>query len=279
MLDDKCHSFFVNAICIFATSKCKYAIYPAISHPVYFAKLSIQIKQRHATLERRMIDLYTDATPNGLKISILLEELGLSYNVHKGLNDGANVSPEFTAMNPNQKIPLLKDDGVIVSESGAILYYLANKHKQLLPESLLQRTRVMEMLMLQMSGLGPNFGQLLVWGGAWQNEYPVATGRYAKEVNRLLKVLNTLLEGSDYFAGANYSIADIAFFPWIRMAFIHPIGEMLATNECKNLTAWYERVSQRDAVKRGLLIPEANPADVQMKIFVNAVVGLGQLHQ
>ncbi len=225
-----------------------------------------------------MLDLYTDATPNGLKISIALEELGLTYNVHKGLNNEANVSPEYTVMNPNQKIPLLKDDDIIVSESGAILYYLANKHNALLPTSLTQRTKVMEMLMLQMSGLGPNFGQLLVWGGAWNNEYPVATQRYAKEVNRLLKVLNTLLKGNDYFAGEEYSIADIAFFPWVRMAYIHPIGEMLATNECKNLTAWYERIGQRDTVKQGLLIPEANPPEEQMKIFVNAVVGLGHLH-
>ncbi len=226
-----------------------------------------------------MLDLYTDATPNGLKISIALEELSLNYNVHKGLNDGANVSPEFTAMNPNQKIPLLKDDDILVSESGAILYYLANKHNQLLPQTLLQRTKVMEMLMLQMSGLGPNFGQLLVWGGAWNNEYPVATLRYAKEVNRLLTVLDSLLTDKNYFAGQEYSIADIAFFPWVRMAFIHPIGEMLSVKECKNLTAWYERIGQRDAVKRGLLIPEANPPEEQMKIFVNAVVGLGQLHQ
>lgn len=226
-----------------------------------------------------MIDLYTDATPNGLKISIALEELGLTYNVHKGLNDGANTSPEFTAMNPNQKIPLLKDGDTIVSESGAILYYLANKHEQLLPKTLLQRTKVMEMLMLQMSGLGPNFGQLLVWAGAWNNEHPVATERYAKEVNRLLKVLNTLLEGKEYFAGSEYTIADIAFYPWIRMAFVHPIGEMLSINKCPQLIAWYNRISQREAVKRGLLIPEANPLEEQMEIFINAVVGLGKLHQ
>jgi len=224
------------------------------------------------------MDLYTDATPNGFKISIALEELGLKYQVHKGLNDGANTSSEFTAMNPNQKIPLLKDADTIISESGAILYYLAQKHNKLLPTSLLEKTKVMEMLMLQMSGLGPNFGQLLVWGGAWNNEHPVATQRYAKEVNRLFKVLNTLLEGHDYFAGQQYSIADIAFFPWVRMAFVHPIGGMLATTEYKNLLAWYERVGQRDAVKRGLLIPEANPAEMQMKIFKNAVVGLGELH-
>jgi len=231
-----------------------------------------------------MIDLYTDATPNGLKISIALEELGLQYKVHKGLNDGANTRPEFTAMNPNQKIPLLKDSEVIVSESGAILFYLAEKSGTLLPKDLLKRTKVIEMLMLQMSGLGPNCGQLLVWGGAWNNEHPVATQRYAQEVNRLFNVLNTLLEGHEYFAGDEYSIADIAFFPWVRMAFVHPIGEMLelATGKSTkhaNLIAWYERIGQREAVQRGLLIPEANPPEVQMEIFVNAVVGLGGLHK
>jgi len=226
-----------------------------------------------------MINLYTDATPNGLKISIALEELDLQYLVHKGLEDGANTSPEFTAMNPNQKIPLLNDGDVIVSESGAILYYLAEKSGKLLPKDRLKRTKVIEMLMLQMSGLGPNFGQLLVWGGAWNNEHPVATQRYAQEVNRLLNVLNTLLEGKEYFAGDEYSIADIAFFPWVRMAFIHPIGEMLQTAECKNLIAWYERIGQREAVQRGLLIPKANPPEEQMKIFVDAVVGLGELHK
>ncbi len=226
-----------------------------------------------------MIDLYTDATPNGLKISIALEELGLEYQVHKGLNDGANVSTEFTALNPNQKIPLIKEGDVVISESGAILYYLAEKTNQLLPTDFLKRTKTVEMLMLQMSGLGPSFGQLLVWAGAWNNEHPVATQRYLKEVNRLFNVLNTLLENKNYFTGDEYTIADIAFFPWVRMAFVHPIGEMLTMKENKNVIAWYERINQREAVKRGLLVPEANPPEEQMKIFVNAVVGLGDLHQ
>ncbi len=97
-------------------------------------------------------------------------------------------------------------------------------------------------------------------------------------------MLNTLLEGHEYFAGDEYSIADIAIFPWVRMAFVHPIGEMLelAAGKSKkhaNLIAWYERIGQREAVQRGLLIPEANPPEVQMEIFVNAVVGLGGLHR
>jgi len=225
-----------------------------------------------------MINLYTDATPNGLKVSIALEELGLEYQAHHGLRDGNNVSAEFTDMNPNQKIPVLKDGDHVVTESGAILYYLAQKTGKLMPEGLLQRTKVIEMLMLQMSGLGPNFGQLLVWAGAWNNEHPIATQRYVKEVIRLFKVLNKQLEGNDYFAGSQYSIADIAFYPWVRMAFVHPIGEMLPVANLENINAWYQRISQREAVQRGLLVPEPNPPEEQMKIFVNAVVGLGELH-
>jgi GST-like protein len=225
-----------------------------------------------------MIDLYTDATPNGLKISIALEELGLGYQAHAIYLGGEQMSPEFTAMNPNQKIPVIKDDEVIVTESGAILYYLAEKTGSLLPKELLKRSKVIEMLMLQMSGLGPNFGQLLVWAAAWNNEHPVATGRYLKEVKRIFTLLNTLLEGQDYFAG-EYSIADIAFFPWIRMAFVHPIGEMIPVAEHKNLSAWYERINKREAVQRGLLVPEPNSPEKQMEGFVSATVGLGELHQ
>lgn len=225
-----------------------------------------------------MIDLYTDATPNGLKISIALEELGLEYQAHRLFLGGDQQSVEFTKMNPNQKIPVIKDGEITISESGAILYYLAEKTGRLMPKVLAKRTKVIEMLMLQMSGLGPYFGQLLVWAGAWDNEFPMVTARYQKEVNRLLTVLNQLLASHDYFAGEDYSIADIAFFPWIRMCHIHPIGDMLSLSEHKNLNNWYQRVSQRPALQRGLLVPEPHPAEQQFKAFKSAVVGLGQLH-
>ncbi len=226
-----------------------------------------------------MIDLYTDAPPNGLKISIALEELGIEYQAHKIHLGGEQTTPEFTQMNPNQKIPVIQDGDITVSESGAILYYLAEKTGKLLPKDLTKRSKVMEMLMLQMSGLGPNFGQLMVWAGAWSNEFPTVSERYAKEVTRLLGVLNTLLQDQEYMAGDEYTIADIAFFPWIRMCVVHPLGEMLPFKEQQNLTRWYENIAQRDAVQRGLLVPEPLPSEEQFKAFVSAVVGLGELHK
>ncbi|MFT5706244.1 MAG: GST-like protein [Oceanospirillaceae bacterium] len=225
-----------------------------------------------------MINLYTDATPNGLKISIALEELALEYTAHRLFLGGDQKMPAFTKMNLNQKIPVLTDGDITISESGAILYYLAEKTGKLLPQDLAKRSKVMELLMLQMSGLGPYFGQLLVWGGAWGNEFPKVTERYQKEVSRLLTVLNQYLRNSEFIAGDEYSIADIAFLPWIRMCFVHPIGEMLPMDAHQNVTAWYERLMQRGGVKRGLLVPEPHPPQEQLKAFVSAVVGLGDLH-
>ena len=225
-----------------------------------------------------MIDLYTDATPNGLKISIALEELGLEYKVHHMDLGGDQKTSEFTDINPNQKIPVIIDGDLTISESGAILVYLAEKTGQLLPLDLAKRTRVIEMLMLQMSGLGPNFGQLLVWAGAWGNKYPVATERYLKETNRLFGVLNKHLQGNEFIAGDEFSIADIAFLPWIRLCHINPVGEMLSLSEFPDLSHWYDRVSLRPAVQRGLLVPEPFPPEKQFKAFVSAVVGLGELH-
>ncbi len=226
-----------------------------------------------------MIELYTDATPNGLKISIALEELGLEYNAHRIYLGGDQMTDDFTKMNPNQKIPVIQDGDITLSESGAILYYLAQKTSKLLPTELKKRSKVMELLMLQMSGLGPAFGQLMTFGGAWNNEFPVVTQRYQKEVNRLFKVLDKHLVAQTFFAGDEFSIADIAFFPWVRMAHVHPLGEMLSLEGCVNLNSWYERIAARPAVQRGLLNPEPFPPEEQFKAFVSAVVGLGDLHK
>jgi len=226
-----------------------------------------------------MIDLYTDATPNGLKISIALEELALEYKAHRIYLGGDQMTAEFTAMNPNQKIPVLKDGDITVSESGAILTYLAEKTGRLLPSDLAARTKVFEMLMLQMSGLGPNFGQLIVWAGPWANKIPQATTRYSIEVSRLLSVLDKHLDGQEYMAAGQYTIADIAFFPWIRMCHIHPIGQALSVERYKNIGRWYDRISTREAVQRGLLVPEPHDTEKQGKAFFSAVVGLGDLHK
>ena len=225
-----------------------------------------------------MLDLYTDATPNGLKVSICLEELGLQYNVHRLFLAGDQMTPEFTKLNPNNKIPVLVDDGFVVTESGAILIFLAEKTGKLLPQDAKLRIKTIEMVMFQMASLGPMFGQLLVFAGAWKNEYPAVTGRYVKEVNRILAVLQARLQGQTYFVGDEYTIADIAMLPWLRMAFVHPIGQMLALGDKPNLNAWWERVSTRPAVVKGLSIPEPFPAEKQFEGFIKATVGLGDLH-
>jgi GSH-dependent disulfide-bond oxidoreductase len=225
-----------------------------------------------------VLDLYTDATPNGLKISVCLEELGLQYNVHHLFLAGDQMTPKFTQLNPNNKIPVLVDDGLVITESGAILIYLAEKTGKLLPRDPKLRIKTIEMIMFQMASLGPMFGQLLVFAGAWKNEYPAVTGRYVKEVNRILAVLEARLQGHTYFVDNEYTIADIAMLPWVRMAVVHPIGQMLMFSDKPNLKAWWERVSTRPAVVKGLSIPEPFPAEKQFEGFIKATVGLGDLH-
>jgi len=225
-----------------------------------------------------VLDLYTDATPNGLKISVCLEELGLQYNVHHLFLAGDQMTPKFTQLNPNNKIPVLVDDGLVITESGAILIYLAEKTGKLLPRDPKLRIKTIEMIMFQMASLGPMFGQLLVFAGAWRNEYPAVTGRYVKEVNRILAVLEARLQGHTYFVDNEYTIADIAMLPWVRMAVVHPIGQMLMFSDKPNLKAWWERVSTRPAVVKGLSIPEPFPAEKQFEGFIKATVGLGDLH-
>jgi GSH-dependent disulfide-bond oxidoreductase len=225
-----------------------------------------------------VLDLYTDATPNGLKISVCLEELGLQYNVHHLFLAGDQMTPKFTQLNPNNKIPVLVDDGLVITESGAILIYLAEKTGKLLPRDPRLRIKTIEMIMFQMASLGPMFGQLLVFAGAWKNEYPAVTGRYVKEVNRILAVLEARLQGHTYFVDNEYTIADIAMLPWVRMAVVHPIGQMLMFTDKPNLKSWWERVSTRPAVVKGLSIPEPFAAEKQFEGFIKATVGLGDLH-
>jgi len=225
-----------------------------------------------------MIDLYTDATPNGLKISVALEELGLKYDVHRIFLGGDQLTPEFTKLNPNNKIPVLVDDGFVLSESGAILIYLAEKTGKLLPKDPGARMRAIEMVMFQMASLGPMFGQLMVFGGAWNNEFPKVTGRYFKEVSRIFGVLNKRLEGHDYMAGSEFSIADIAMLPWIRLCTVLPFGGDLPLAANANLKAWWDRASSRPAVQKGFTIPEPFPQEKQFEGFIKATVGLGDLH-
>ena len=225
-----------------------------------------------------MIDVYTDATPNGLKVSIALEEIGLSYNVHRVFLGGEQLTPEFTKLNPNNKIPVLVDDGLVVSESGAILIYLAEKTGKLLPKDPKGRIKTIEMVMFQMASIGPMMGQLIVFRGPWQNKAPEVSNRYFKEVSRLFGVLNKRLEGNEYLAGSEYTIADIAMLPWIRSAQLFPFLQDLPLDANANLKAWLDRVVARPAVQKGLTIPEPFPPEKQFQGFIKATVGLGDLH-
>lgn len=226
-----------------------------------------------------MLELYTDATPNGLKISIALEEMGLDYKTHQVFLGGDQQTREFTALNPNQKIPVLVDDGLVITESGAILIYLAEKTGKFLPADPIQRVATVEQLMFQMASLGPMFGQYLVFAAAWGNKFPEVTGRYFTEVSRIMSVLNTRLEGQDYLAGNEYTIADMAVAPWIRLCEIHPACADLPLNKNTNLKNWWDRVSARPATQKGFEIPEPYAPEKQFEGFVSAVVGLGKLHK
>jgi len=226
-----------------------------------------------------MIDLYTDATPNGLKISIALEELGLEYNVHQLFLGGDQFDSKFSKLNPNNKIPVIVDGDIVLSESGAILLYLAEKTNKLIPQDSVGRAKVIEMLMFQLSGMGPMFGQFLVFAAAWENEFPKVTTRYFKEVSRILGVLNKRLEGQKFIAGDEFSIADIAFIPWINMCLAHPATGELPFKENKNVFEWFYRLLERPAVMKGLSNPEPFPPEKQFKGFIDATIGHGSLYK
>lgn len=205
-----------------------------------------------------MIDLFTAATPNGRKISIMLEEVGLPYNVHEiDLGAGQQKSPEFLAMNPNGRIPVIVDrdnDDFVVFESGAIMIYLAEKTGQLLPQEEKARSRVIQWLMFQMGGLGPMMGQANVFFRYFPEKIPAAIHRYQHESLRLLTVLDGQLSGREYLCD-DYSIADIASWAWATRHEWSGID----ISHLDNLNAWINRLAQRPAVARGRDIPRSAP--------------------
>jgi len=201
----------------------------------------------------KMIDLYTFGTPNGRKASIMLEEVELPYTVHQiDISKGEQFSEEFVAINPNSKIPAIidRDTGITVFESGAILIYLAEKTGKLLPTDQKARFQVIEWLMLQMGSVGPMFGQLSHFRRFATEQIPYAIARYEKETLRLYTVLDKQLSGREFVCG-DYSIADIAIYPWVAVyEFVN-----LTLDNHPNLKRWVETVQQRPAVQRGMAVP------------------------
>lgn len=200
-----------------------------------------------------MIDLYTFTTPNGRKISIMLEEVGLPYNVHKiDITKNKQFTAEFVAINPNSKIPAIvdQDTGITVFESGAILIYLAQKTGNLLPTADKERFQVLSWLMLQMGSVGPMLGQLNHFKKFATQKIPYAIERYEKETLRLYTVLDGQLAKGEFLCG-EYSIADIATYPWIAIY----EWQGLSLDSQPNLKRWVETMQQRPAVVRGMAVP------------------------
>jgi GST-like protein len=213
-----------------------------------------------------MIDLYTAATPNGHKITIMLEELGVPYQLHAiDLSSNAQKTPEYLKLNPNGRIPTIVDmepgfggEPFTVFESGAILLYLAEKFGQFLPTEPRARSTAIQWLMFQMGGIGPMQGQANVFFRYWPEKYQPAIDRYQNETRRLYQVLESRLADRAYLV-EDYSIADIATFPWVN---VHSWAGV-ALDDFPNVAAWRARIRERPAVQRGLAIPgRTEPAQV-----------------
>jgi GSH-dependent disulfide-bond oxidoreductase len=207
-----------------------------------------------------MIDLYTWGTPNGRKVSIMLEELAMEYNVHAiNIQKNDQFSEAYIAINPNSKIPAIIDnegpDGspITIFESGAILMYLAEKMQSpLLPTETRARYGVMQWLMLQMGSVGPSFGQVHHFFKFANEDVPYAKKRYHSETKRLYGVLDGQLSTTPFLAGEDYSIADIATYPWVSRHEWHEID----LNEFPAVKGWFDKLSSRPAVEKGMLVPE-----------------------
>jgi len=217
-----------------------------------------------------MIDLYSAATPNGYKASILLEELGLPYRLHVvDLGAGVQKEPWYLAINPNGRIPTIVDRAngdFAVFESGAILLYLAERAGALIPTDEKGRSLVVQWLMFQMGGVGPMMGQANVFTRYFPEQMPAVIDRYRRECRRLLAVLDTRLADNEWLAG-DYSIADIANFAWAR---IHK-WPGIDIEGLDHLQRWLDAIAARPAVQRGLAAPprreDAAVVDTARKIL------------
>jgi len=204
------------------------------------------------------IELHTWGTPNGRKVSIMLEECGLSYSVHKvDISKGEQHKPQFLKISPNNRIPAIVDpDGpggqpISLFESGAILIYLADKTGKFLPNDPVQKYKTYEWLMWQMSGVGPMFGQAHHFMRAKKDEIPYGSERYGNEAKRLYGVMDKHLANQSYFAN-EYSIADMAIYPWVARHEWHRVE--LA--QFANVKRWYDKVGARPAVQKGMAVPQ-----------------------
>jgi len=201
-----------------------------------------------------MIDLYTAATPNGYKISVTLEEMGLEYRMHHvRLDQGDQKAPAYLAINPNGRIPTIVDRGngdFPVFESGAIMIYLAEKTGMLMPADDKGRSLVIQWLMFQMAGIGPMMGQANVFYRYAPEKIPYAIERYQREVLRLLGILDKRLAANEYLAG-DYSIADIASWCWVRGY----EWSGVSIDGLNNLRRWLDAIGVRPAVQRGVEVP------------------------
>jgi len=208
-----------------------------------------------------MIDLYTWTTPNGRKISIMLEEVGLPYKVIPvNLGQEEQFKAEFTSITPNQKIPAIVDHDVpggplAIFESGAILFHLAEKTGRFFPKDVRGRAQVMQWLMYQMSHVGPIIGQAGHFANQAPEKIPYAIQRFINESVRIVGVLNVGLQGLDYIAG-DYSIADMATYPWVLAAW-GPFKSMMPDKvaEFGNVQRWLDTLGARPAVQRGMAVP------------------------
>jgi len=204
-----------------------------------------------------MIDLYTWTTPNGRKVSIMLEELALPYRVHPvNIGQGEQFKPDYVRINPNSRIPSIVDpegpDGEPISlmESGAILIYLAGKTGKLLPASVRDRYVALQWLMFQMGGVGPIFGQVHHFVRAAKEQVPYAIERYTRETRRLYGVLGARLKDREFLADG-YSVADIATYPWVARHEWHKTD----LNDFAHVKRWFDAISARPAVQRGMKVP------------------------
>ncbi|ANH66876.1 glutathione S-transferase N-terminal domain-containing protein [Mitsuaria sp. 7] len=230
---------------------------------------SFPITKKWPAQHPERLQLYSLPTPNGVKVSIALEELGLAYEPHLvSFQTDDQLTPEFLSLNPNNKIPAIIDpDGpggepLPLFESGAILVYLAEKTGKLIPQDPARRYETLQWVMFQMGGIGPMFGQVGFFhkfaGKDFEDKRP--RDRYLNESKRLLGVLEQRLTGRGWIMGDEYTIADIAIWPWVNnLVGFYGAGDLVGFNEFKNVQRVLEAFLARDAVKRGLNIP-ARPA-------------------